>query len=361
MPLMEACASSAPDRGSPDSTVSDAKGNERVVIARYGPPDVLTLIREPLPVPKPGEVRIRVEAAGVSFGDVAQRSNVFFAGAPRMPYTPGYDVVGHVDAVGDGVGEAVVGDRVAALTMFGGYARYVCVPSGWLVPIAANLDASQAVAAILNYTTAWQMLRRVARVRAGDTILVYGASGGVGSAVLDLARHLQVEVAAAASKRWHDALRDQADLLFDERDARSTDSVRAFRPRGYDAAFDGIGGSHLWNTRSFVARGGTVIAFGIAGAVKPGGKRRLSEVARLACLLGLAKLWPYPRVELYAMDQHIKVHRAGIIADVGEVMALLAAAAIAPRIGAIFPLRDAVKAHQLLESRNNMGKIVLIP
>jgi len=360
-PSTESDASAASALLPSHSTVSRTAINERVVISRYGPPDVLTLIHEPLPVPKPGEVRILVEAAGVSFGDVAQRANLFFAGAPPMPYTPGYDIVGHVDAIGDGVRDAAVGDRVAVLTMFGGYARYVCVPSGWLVPIPADLDASQAVAVILNYTTAWQMLRRVADVRGGETILVYGASGGVGSAVLDVARHLQLDVVAAASTRWHDTLRDQAALLFDEHDPQSADAVRAFRPGGYHAAFDGIGGSHLWNTRAFVARRGKVVAFGIAGAVKPGGKRRLTEVARLALLLGLTKLWPYPSVELYAMDQRIKVHRAEIIADLSEVLELLATGRLSPRIGATFPLREAGQAHQLLESRNNMGKIVLIP
>src|SRR5215831_7054981 len=323
--------------------------NERIVISRYGPPEVLALVREAVPVPQPGEVRVKVQAAGVSFGDVAQRANLFFAGAPPMPYTPGYDVVGHVDAVGDGVHDAAVGDRVAVLTMFGGYARYVCVPSSWLVPIPAHLDAAQAVAVILNYTTAWQMLRRVAHVRAGQTMLLYGASGGVGSAVLDVARHLQLEVVAAASTRWHDALRDQAALLFDERDPQSADAARAFRPGGFDAAFDGIGGSHLWNTRSFVARRGKVVAFGIAGAVKPGGRRQLIEVARLALLLGLAKLWPYPSVELYAMDQRIKLHRAEIIADLSDVIGLLAAGRLSPRIGATFPLREAEQAHHLLE------------
>jgi len=93
---------------------------------------VLSLIREPLPVPQPGEVLIRVEAAGVSFGDVAQRSGVFFAGAPKMLYTPGYDVVGTVEAIGDEVIDTALGDRVAALTIFGGYARYACAPGEWL-------------------------------------------------------------------------------------------------------------------------------------------------------------------------------------------------------------------------------------
>src|SRR5262249_50065415 len=154
-------------------TMSDAAINERIVISRYGPAEVLTPISEPVPVPRTGEVRIRVEAAGVSFGDIAQRSNLFFAGAPPIPYTPGYDVVGQVDAIGDGVHDAAVGDRAAALTMFGGYARYVRVRSDWLVPIPMHLDAARAVAVVLNYTTAWQMLRRVARVRGGETILVY--------------------------------------------------------------------------------------------------------------------------------------------------------------------------------------------
>jgi NADPH2:quinone reductase len=335
--------------------------NERIVLSRYGPPDVLQLVREPVPMPVAGEVRIKVEAAGVSFGDVAQRANLFFAGAPPMPYTPGYDIVGIVDAIGDGMTGAAIGDRVAALTMFGGYARYVCVPADWIVTVPPRLEAAQVVALVLNYTTAWQMLRRVARVRAGEAILVYGAAGGVGTALLDLAKHLQLVVAAAASPRWHDALRDQAALLFDERDPAAADALRRFRPSGFDAAFDGIGGSHLWRTRTFVAPRGQVVAFGIAGAVKPGGRRRLSEVGRLALLLGIARIWPRPRVELYAMDQRIRTLRHEIIDDVREMVGLLSSGAIAPRIGATFPLREAANAHQLLESRTNIGKIVLTP
>src|SRR5215467_13033666 len=175
--------------------------NERIVIARYGAAaNALEVVREPAPEPGPGEVRIRVEAAGVSFGDIAQRSNVFFAGAPPLPYTPGYDVVGRVDAIGDEVTGVTLGERVVALTMFSGYARYVCVPAAWLVRVPAHVDAAQAVALVLNYATAWQMLRRIARVKAGDAVLVYGASGGVGTALLDLARHLKLDVAAVASR-----------------------------------------------------------------------------------------------------------------------------------------------------------------
>jgi NADPH:quinone reductase-like Zn-dependent oxidoreductase len=134
--------------------------NERVVISGYGPPSVLTMVREPIPLPRHGEIRIRVEAAGVSFGDVAQRSGLFFAGAPNMPYTPGYDVAGTVDALGAGVADFAAGDRVAALTLFGGYTRYICVPTEWAVKMPVALDPAMVVALVLNYTSAWQMLRR---------------------------------------------------------------------------------------------------------------------------------------------------------------------------------------------------------
>jgi NADPH2:quinone reductase len=337
--------------------------NERIVIPGYGPAGVLRTIDEALPVPGPGEIRVKVEAAGVSFGDVLQRNNLFFAGAPALPYTPGYDVVGRVDATGSGVDQVAVGDRIAALTMFFGYARYVCIPAAWAVAVPLHLDAAQVVALVLNYTTAWQMLRRAAQLRAGDAILVYGASGGVGSALLDLARHMQLTVAAAASRRWHDELRSQADFLFDERDPASVDDLRRFRPTGFDAAFDPVGGSHVWKTRSLVAKRGKLIAFGVASAVKPGGRRDLSQIAGLALLLALSKAWPRPRVTLFAIDQRAKVPalREGIDDDLRELIALLGAGAIAPRIGASFPLRDAAKAHALIESRDNMGKIVLLP
>jgi NADPH:quinone reductase-like Zn-dependent oxidoreductase len=336
--------------------------NERVVIRGYGAPSMLQVIHEPAPIPANGEVRIRVEAAGVSFGDVLQRLGLFFAGAPGMPYTPGYDVVGTVDAVGPDVDSVRVGDRVAALTLFGGYARYVCVPAEHVVTgVPGDLDAIKAVALVLNYTTAFQMLRRVANVRAGQSILVYGASGGVGTALLDLARHLGIIVAAAVSQRWQESFKGQAELLFDERDAASVETLRRFRPDGFDFAFDGLGGSHVWRTRSMVAKRGKLVAFGITSAVKPGGGRDRSQVIRLALLLAFAKVFRRPAVELYAMDRHIKTHRQEINEDIRAVIELLHNRAINPRIGASFALTDAEQAHRLIESRNNVGKIVLVP
>lgn len=306
---------------------------------------------------------MKIEAAGVSFGDIAQRSGVFFAGAPKMPYTPGYDVVGTVDAIGDGAADIAIGDRIAALTLFYGYARYVCIPAEQAVKIPTQLNAPQAVALVLNYTTAWQMLRRAAMVRGGESILVYGGSGGVGSALLDLAKHLRLVVAADVPARWQNALRDHAAFMFDDRQAPAHDRLRQFRPGGFDVAFDSIGGSHVWRTRALVARRGKLVAFGVSSAVKAGGKRNLADVARLGLLLGVAKVWRRPRVELFATDQRVKVPalRREINEDLRELIGLLHARKIAPRIGAVFALHEAQRAHELLESGNNIGKIVLTP
>jgi NADPH2:quinone reductase len=178
---------------------------------------------------------------------------------------------------------------------------------------------------------------------------------------LDLATHLRLTVAASAATRWHETLRGKASLLFDERDPSSAEALQRFRPSGFHAAFDSMGGSHVWKTRSVVANHGKLVAFGIGSAVKPGGKRNLLEVARLGLLLWFAKLWPRPSVELYAMDQRVKVRRHEINEDLRELIQFLASGVVSPRIGAQFPLHEAAKAHELLESRSNIGKIVLLP
>ncbi len=335
--------------------------NERIVISRLGGPEVLQRIEEPLPVPGPAEVRIRVEAAGVSFGDILQRRGLFFAGAPALPYTPGYDVAGTIDAVGIGVEGPKIGQNVIALTMFGGYAKYLCVPADLAVAVPAGLDPAELVALTLNYTTAYQMLFRAATVQRGQSILVYGASGGVGSAVLDLARDAGVRVAAAMSARWHETYRPLADLVFDERDSSSSALLDSFQTRGFDVAFDSLGGGHLWRTRRRVAQGGKLIAFGISGAVKPDGKNDRSQVLGLALLSLVSKIWNRPRFELYAIDQRIKTQRTEIHDDIRSVVGLLVEGRIHPRVGARFPLSDASRAHELLESRGNSGKIVLVP
>src|SRR3954469_8330524 len=158
---------------------------KRVVVDRYGGPEVLRVVEDDLPRPDPGEVRVRVLAAGVSLTDAQLRAGTYL-GVPRPPFTPGYEVVGVVDELGPGCARLQVGDRVAALTVYGGYAEYVCIPEAEGGPGAEGLDPAEVVGLVLSYMTAYQMLHRSAHVQPGESVLVHDAAGRVGVAVLEL-------------------------------------------------------------------------------------------------------------------------------------------------------------------------------
>lgn len=157
----------------------------RISVSHYGGPDELQLVEDECPEPKRGEVRVRVLAAGVSLPDVMMCQGIH-PETPRLPFTPGWDLIGAVERLGDGVSGIEEGEIVAALPINGAYAQYVCLPQRELVAVPPGLDVAEAVSLILNYVTAYQMLHRSANVKAGDRILIHGAAGGVGSALLQV-------------------------------------------------------------------------------------------------------------------------------------------------------------------------------
>ena len=167
--------------------------HKRVVVTHYGGPEVITTIEEEIPIPKSGEVRVKVLAAGVSLPDVLAREGVH-PDTPRVPYTPGWDLVGTVHELGEGVAGFELRQTVSTMPIHGCYAQYVCVSARKLVPVPAGLDPAEAVAVVLNYITAYQMLHRSAKARPGQRMLIHGASGGVGSAMLQLAKLAGVEM-----------------------------------------------------------------------------------------------------------------------------------------------------------------------
>jgi NADPH2:quinone reductase len=172
----------------------------RIVVTRYGGPEVITVAEQECPAPMPGEVRVKVQAAGVSLPDVLAREGVH-PETPRVPYTPGWDLVGVVDQIGEGVSAVELGQMVAAMPISGCYPQYVCLPQRKFVPVPAGLDSAEAVAVVLNYITAYQMLDRSAKARPGQRVLIHGASGGVGSALLQLGRLAEVEMCGTCSRR----------------------------------------------------------------------------------------------------------------------------------------------------------------
>lgn len=179
--------------------------NTRVVVSRPGGPEVLQAISERLPEPRAGEYRLRILAAGVSYADLLMREGVH-PETPPAPFTPGWDLVGEVDRVGDGCSAYKPGQMVAALPIVGGYADYICLPEKELVPVPDGLDPAEAVSLVLNYVTAYQMMHRSAKVSQGQRILIHAAAGGVGTALLQLGQLAGADMFGTASSRNHDLI-----------------------------------------------------------------------------------------------------------------------------------------------------------
>jgi Alcohol dehydrogenase GroES-like domain len=173
---------------------------KRVVVDRYGGPEVLRVVEDDDPRPGPGEVRVRVLAAGVSFTDAQLRAGTYL-GVPKPPFTPGYELVGVVEELGPGCSRLRAGDRVAALTVWGAYAERVCVREVDAVEVPGELDPAEVVSLVLPYMTAYQLLHRTARVKSGETVLVHGAAGRVGTAVLELGVLAALRLYGTASAR----------------------------------------------------------------------------------------------------------------------------------------------------------------
>src|SRR5262245_2977477 len=282
----------------------------RVVVSHYGGPDALRVIEEERPEPRKGEVRVRVLAAGVAMPDIMARQGIH-PETPRVPYTPGWDLVGEVDRLGDGVTGIEPGLIVAAMPIHGAYAEYVCLPQGDPVPVPPGLDASQAVSLILNYITAYQMLHRSARVKPGQRVLFHGASGGVGTALLQLGRLAGLEMYGTCSARGAAAVSALGGTPIDYRDRDVVKEIRRLTRDGVDAVFDPIGGSHLWHSREALRPGGRVVGYGNTTSLRgeglassrPGRRNRLHGIPIYA--LYIAGGWLLPgrkRVAPYSVQ-----------------------------------------------------------
>src|SRR5271169_5981883 len=236
-----------------------------VMLTKKGGPEVLQVVELPVRAPAPSQLRVRVRAAGVGSTDLVMLTGSYLY-APKIPFVPGYEVAGVVEAIGAGVTGFEVGQRVAALTVYGGFAELLLREAEHFLPIPDRVSNSDAAAVILNYVTAWQMIHRVAKVRPGQTALVTGAAGGVGTAALQLLRLVGFTTYGAASAAKHAILRSLGATPIDYRAGRLDRLTRALEPRGVDYAFDAVGGSNIGPCIGAVRRGGTVVGFGFMGA-----------------------------------------------------------------------------------------------
>src|SRR6266536_2509714 len=308
------------------------------------------------PVPGPGEVAVRMTAAGVSYGDILARVGVL-PGSGKPGYVPGFDVTGTVERVGAFVAGLEVGEPVTGLLPHGGYAEVVCVPADLLLPLPQGVSPTAAAAAVLNYFVAYQMLHRVATPRAGGRILAHGAGSGVGRALVELGRRAGLEVYGTASRAKDEAAALGAIPI----DYRTEDFVSVVRDAGgADAGFDPIGGTHFFGSYRTLRRGGTLVGFGVSSAWTGGNAKGPRAGLSLLGLLGSNILPDGRHARFYTASRAIKrpdTYRT----DLGTILELLAQKEIHPKIAAVLPLRQADHAHELVESGQVSGKVVLTP
>ncbi|MGZ3665138.1 MAG: medium chain dehydrogenase/reductase family protein [Ktedonobacterales bacterium] len=332
-----------------------------VVVQQTGGPEVLHVVEDELPVPGPGQARIKILAADVSFTDVNLRRGRY-PGAPKPPFTPGYAMVGVVDELGPDASGLAVGQPVAALTVYGSYSQYICLPVGKLVPMPAGLDPAEAVSLVFSYVAAYQMLHRVAHVAPGERILVHGAAGGMGTAFLELGHLAGLEMFGTASRPKHDLV---ACLGATPIDYKSEDFVARIaaltRGQGVDAAFDPIGAAHLRQTTRAVRSGGTVVGYGFYATANRG-RNIVLDVLSQYMQVALGALPPSRKhVAFYDIRPLAKKHPEWFREDLTALLNLLAAGRLRPVIAARLPLDEVVRAHQLVEHAEVQGKLVLIP
>jgi len=356
---------------------------KRVVVEHFGGPEVLRVVEDDDPRPGPGEVCVRVLAAGVSFTDSQLRAGTYL-GVPKPPFTPGYELVGVVEELGPSCSRLQEGDRIAALTVWGAYAERVCLPEADVVEVPEDLDPAEVVSLVLTYVTAYQVLHRMAMVESGETVLVHGAAGRVGTAVLELGALAGVRLYGTASERDLAAVERLGAVAIDYRNEDFLARVRELLGNGVDVVVDGLGGP--LSVRSFRALrpGGRLVVFGAYSTLVNGRRswRRWMEwygASGTVWLLG--KLSPRRRVMAYRIQklrdrpQALPLGVGGRAGPVGgasrypewfredfdALLELLRADKIHPVVAERMPLTAARRAHEMLPQTAATGKLVLVP
>ena len=327
-----------------------------IVMPREGGPEVLEAHRRDLPSLESGQVMVRVEAAGVSFAEVQMLKGRYF-GQPKFPFVPGYDLVGRVEDIGEDVDEGLLGKRVAALTETGAWADRVALDAEKLASVPEDLEPAEAVAAVTNGVTAWQTLHRAAKVRPGQTVVVHGASGGVGTLLVQLAWLAGAEVIGTASASKHETVRALGATPIDYKNEDVPKRVREILPGGVDAVFDHVGGPGLVDSYRMLRQGGTLVTYGSASTLTGTGH----WIKPYLPIFGRVLLWSAlpngKRATFYYVKRWPKLFQQ----DLSTVLALLAEGKIEARVDRRLPLEKAAEALGLLAAGKVSGKVVLVP
>lgn len=337
---------------------------KQIWISKIGPPEVLRLQEAPDPIPRTGEVRIRVQAAGVNFIDVAGRMGVY-TNAPPTPYVPGFEVSGVIDVIGQGVPNLREGDPVMALTQFGGYSSAVCVPYRQVYRRLEWMTPEDSASLPVNYLMSYQMLVVMGSLQPRDKVLIHGAAGGVGLAALDICRIVGAETFGTASPEKHEFLRSRGlDHPIDYRNRDYEQVVNDLTAgKGVHLVLDRLGGRDWMKNYRLLMPTGRLVYFGVS-ALQKGYKRsrwqmlktrlqvplhtpfQLMHDNKAVMGVDLGRMWEYAELQRSWMQQ--------IIAWYDEAL-------FRPHIDKIYRLDEAAVAHMRLQERQNVGKVLLKP
>lgn len=332
---------------------------KKVIINKFGGPEELRLIEEQhLPVPLAGEVRIKVMATSAAFTDVMIRMGKYPDVKKSPPFSLGYDMVGIIDSLGESANRFLVGQVVADLTVIGAYSEYICLPESSLTLVPEGLDPAEVVSLVLSYVTAYQMLNRVAKLKAGDSILVHGGGGAVGSALLQLGHIMGLTLYSTVSKSKHVLIEKLGGFPIDYKNENFIDYIKQHQSEGVKAVFDGIGGDNYHHSFNCLKPNGILVGFGFYNTVMGKGGNIIADFLRL-------KLWNFlpnrKSTAFYSIAALRKQHPNWFKEDLTSLLKLLEQKKIAPIIDQRLELSDVKKAHELIEDSSIKGKVVLMP
>jgi NADPH:quinone reductase-like Zn-dependent oxidoreductase len=327
----------------------------RIRLNAFGGPEELELETVPdRPKPADGEVRVRVLVTSAAFTDVMIRKGMYPDVKEKPPLTLGYDMVGIVDATGPGAARLKPGDRVADLTTTGAYAEYICLPEDRLTPVPEAVSDVDALGMILSAVTPYQMLTRVAKMHGGQSLLIHGAGGAVGTSMLQLARDADIVAFGTDVPAKHDLIRRLGATPIDA-DAPEAALLEA-TGGGVDAAFDPLGGESLSRSLHALRPGGMLVAFGFQNEVLGRGGSIPMDFVKL-------KLWDWlpngHATAFYSIGAMRRRHPDWFREDLGRLFEMLAAGRIDPVVAEVLPLADVRRAHERVEAGEVEGKLVL--
>ena len=355
---------------------------KRVVVDHFGGPEVLKVIDDADPRPRPGEVRVRVLAAGVSYTDAMLRAGTYL-GVPKPPFTPGYELVGVVEELGRGCSRLQVGDRIGTLTVWGADAERVCVLEENAVEVPEDVDPGEVLSLVFIYMTAYQLLHRTAKVKRGESVLVHGAAGRVGTAVLELGAAAGLRMYGTCSARDRAAVERLGAVAIDYQNEDFLARVRELTGDGVDVVLDGLGGALSLRSFRALRPGGRLVLYGHSSTISNGHRSWRGWIEWYGATATVA-LWgllsPRRSVSAYRIQKLRKGHQLVPMGsrrplpvgggprdpewfreDFSALLELLRSGEIHPVVAERLPLSEARRAHELLESSASKGKLVLVP